>query len=92
MMTHTCHATDCTTAVPPEMWGCKKHWFMVPKALRDAIWRTYRVGQCDDLNPSREYLTVARAAVVSVAKSEGIRADTTLYDHFLAGLGKETSS
>lgn len=29
-MAHTCHATNCTTPVPPTMWGCRKHWFMVP--------------------------------------------------------------
>jgi len=24
--------------VPPKMWGCKKHWFKLPKSLRDKIW------------------------------------------------------
>jgi hypothetical protein len=86
---HTCHATGCNAAVPPEMWGCKKHWFMVPKPLRDRIWATYRVGQCDDMNPSRAYLETARQAVIAVARREGITPDTLLYDHFLAEAGEE---
>ena len=42
---HTCHATGCRTTVPPKMFACRRHWFTLPKALRDAIWRTYRPGQ-----------------------------------------------
>jgi hypothetical protein len=74
------------------MWGCKKHWFMVPKALRDRIWTTYRVGQCDDMNPSRAYLVTAREAVIAVARRENIMPDTDLYDHFLADLGEEETT
>lgn len=85
-MAHSCHATGCKAHVPPQMWGCKKHWFMVPTEIRDRIWRTYRVGQCDDKNPSKEYLEAAREAVVSVAGKEGLVPDTRLYDVFLAGV------
>jgi hypothetical protein len=67
------------------MWGCKRHWFMVPKAIRDRIWATYRPGQCDDKNPSRAYLLAAREAVVAVAEKEGREPDTLLYDRFLEG-------
>lgn len=85
-MPHTCHATACTTRLPPAMWGCRKHWFMVPKPVRDRIWRTYRVGQCDDKKPSRAYLEAARDAVIAVAEKEGIAPDTRLYDFFLERL------
>lgn len=84
-MSHTCHATACTANVPPTMWGCRRHWFMVPKAIRDRIWATYRVGQCDDKRPSRTYCEAARDAVIAVAKTEGIEPDTKLYDFFLRG-------
>jgi hypothetical protein len=83
IMSHTCHVTGCPTRVPPEMWGCKKHWFMVPKSIRDRIWRSYRVGQCDDMNPSKEYCEAARDAVIAVAKKEAREPDTRLYDLFL---------
>lgn len=82
-MAHHCHATDCTKEVPPQMWGCKRHWFMLPLAIRNRIWQTYRVGQCDDMNPSRDYCLAARDAVVAVAHLEGRVPDTRIYDMFL---------
>ena len=83
-MSHLCHATGCTVAVPPTMWGCHRHWFMVPKPIRDRIWATYRPGQCDDWQPSAAYCQAARDAVIAVAKKEGKNPDTKLYDCFLA--------
>ena len=82
-MAHTCHATGCTVPVPPEMWGCRRHWFMVHKAIRDRIWQTYRAGQCDDMNPDDAYLHAAKEAVIAVAKREGCEPDTQVYDMFL---------
>lgn len=58
-MKHTCHHPGCTAEVPPRMWGCRKHWFRLPKTLRDRIWATYRPGQEIDKRPSEEYLAVA---------------------------------
>lgn len=60
-MSHTCHWPGCEREVPPSMWGCKPHWFALPKALRDDIWRTYRPGQEISKTPSAEYLAAARA-------------------------------
>lgn len=82
-MAHHCHATNCKVNVPPEMFMCRKHWFMVPKVIRDRIWRTYRIGQCDDMNPSNAYCEAAKAGVIAVAKKEGIEPDTQLYDFFM---------
>lgn len=56
---HTCHWPGCTTQCPPVMWGCKKHWFKLPKFLRDKIWDAYVPGQEERLDPSSEYLDVA---------------------------------
>lgn len=56
---HECHWPDCKVQVPPAMWGCKKHWFSLPKDLQTKIWRAYRPGQEIDGNPSDEYLEVA---------------------------------
>jgi hypothetical protein len=80
---HRCHATGCLRRVPPESWGCREHWFMVPRDIRRRIWATYRPGQCDDMRPTREYLLAARDAVVAVARREGLEPDTKLYDFFL---------
>lgn len=56
---HHCHWPGCKRQVPPAMWGCKTHWFSLPKHLRDQVWRTYRVGQELDKRPSAEYVAVA---------------------------------
>ena len=82
-MAHTCHATGCDREVPVAMWGCRRHWGMVPKVIRDRVWRNYRRGQEDDWRPSRDYLIAARDAVVAVAKLEELKPDTRIYDAFL---------
>lgn len=84
---HTCHMTNCTVNVPPEMFSCRKHWFSLPKGMRDKIWATYRAGQCDDMSPSADYCLAARAAVTYVAGREGVTPDTRLYDLILTRLG-----
>lgn len=86
-MSHRCHATGCTTPVPAVMFMCKSHWFLVPKPMRDRIWKTYREGQCDDMNPSDAYCEAAKAAVIAVAEREGRTPDTALYDLFLSRAG-----
>ena len=57
---HTCHWPGCERQVPPAMWGCKQHWFALPKPLRDAIWKEYRPGQEKDGTPNLRYLSVAQ--------------------------------
>lgn len=56
---HTCHWPGCDRQVPPAMWGCKPHWFKLPKRLRDRIWSTYEIGQEVLMTPSEAYLQVA---------------------------------
>ncbi len=62
------------------MFMCKKHWFSLPRVLRNAIWNTYRPGQCDDWNVSHEYAEAAREAVRYVAQKEGVEPDVAVYD------------
>lgn len=57
---HTCHWPGCEHQVPPAMWGCKPHWFALPKRLRDRIWDTYEIGQEVSMTPSDEYLVAAQ--------------------------------
>ena len=65
---HHCHWPGCDKQVPPAMWGCKPHWFKLPKNLRDKIWATYRPGQEEDFLPSKEYIEVAREVQVWIQK------------------------
>lgn len=67
---HRCHWPDCNKQVPPAMWGCKSHWFAIPKHLRDRIWKSYRPGQEEDLRPSEEYLEAARAVQLWIAEQK----------------------
>lgn len=59
---HHCHWTGCTVAVAPAFWGCKPHWFRLPKPIRDRIFAAYREGQEIDKRPSPEYLAATGAA------------------------------
>lgn len=44
------------------MWGCKTHWFKLPKHIRDEIWRTFRPGQEKNWTPSAAYIAAAQTA------------------------------
>ena len=70
-MSHLCHAAGCQLSVPPKMLMCKRHWYMVPIALRHDVWREYRPGQERDKHPSEAYLMAMRAAIEAVSKKEG---------------------
>ena len=59
---HLCHWPTCAKEVPPKMWGCRRHWFRLPKRIRDRIWETYRPGQEIDKQPSEDYLVAADEA------------------------------
>ena len=54
--THLCRWPGCNTHVALKLWGCKRHWFNLPKAIRDRICATYREGQELTLDPSEEYM------------------------------------
>ena len=56
---HVCHWIGCDEQCPPAMWGCKFHWFKLPKALRDRVWLNYRIGQEVSGNVSKAYLDAA---------------------------------
>lgn len=91
LMAHTCHATGCKVAVPPEMFMCKRHWFSLPKSMRDRIWATYRPGQCDDWKISHAYAEAARAAVRYIATREGREADVRVYDMLDPEVGRRVA-
>jgi hypothetical protein len=74
-MRHRCHAPNCTVPVHPKMHMCKKHWYMLPRALRAEIWRTYRPGQERDKMPSAEYMEAVRKTTAFIAASESGGAD-----------------
>lgn len=74
MPKHTCHAEGCSELVPPTMLMCKRHWRMVPRQMRIAVWRWYLPGQELAKNPTRQYLGAANSAIQAVAEKERERA------------------
>lgn len=71
MTTHICHAMGCNTPVPPRLWGCRRHWYMLPNSIRRKIWAHYRPGQEIDKKPTVEYLYWSFRAQLFVADLEG---------------------
>lgn len=70
---HECHWPGCSAQVPPAKWGCVKHWFTLPVILRNEIWKNYKIGQEDKLNPSKEYLETARKTQEWIEKYIALR-------------------
>lgn len=66
---HLCHWPGCPKEVPPAMWGCKEHWYMLPFALRRRVWAAYRPGQEADMKPSEKYIAVAREVQVWIKEN-----------------------
>ena len=56
---HHCHWPGCKAKCAPAAWGCRAHWYSLPKRLRDKVWATYRPGQEVSKDPSDAYLAVA---------------------------------
>lgn len=69
-MSHHCHWPGCKRGVPPKMWGCAKHWYMLPQNLRNEIWRTYTPGQEITKTPSKEYIKAALAVQAWIKSHE----------------------
>lgn len=57
---HHCHWPGCNKRVPAAVWGCKRHWFLLPRVLRNRIWDTFRPGQEVSKTPSAEYVAAAK--------------------------------
>lgn len=70
-MGHHCHARGCKASVRPELLMCFPHWRKVPARIQQAVYRTYRPGQCDDKRPSEAWHEAASAAIGYVATLEG---------------------
>lgn len=40
--TNRCPHPKCDAVKPRTMYACRKHWFELPRAIRDKIWKGYR--------------------------------------------------
>ena len=64
---HHCHAHGCEVEVAPKMFMCRKHWYRLRRAVRDAVWAEYTPGQERTKKPSLRYLAVQQLAIGEVA-------------------------
>lgn len=46
--THKCPKRGCDLQVRQDQLACTRHWYSVPKALRDEVNRAYRRGTPDE--------------------------------------------
>ena len=44
MPSHECPATGCAKDVGADQLMCPRHWYMVPRPLRNAVWSAWRYG------------------------------------------------
>jgi len=40
-----CPVPGCHTQIDPSRLMCRRHWYLVPKQIRDSVWATWRSGQ-----------------------------------------------
>lgn len=66
-MTHRCPAPGCGEDVPQNRFACPRHWFALPKDLRDELWFAYRhhgplsVEHIEAMEACQQFLELAAA-------------------------------
>lgn len=63
MSSTRCPIPGCDWVKAPDELLCRNHWRMVPRALRDAVWREFRRRR-----GSQEHLAACRAAIDSITQ------------------------
>lgn len=41
---HACPGPECEEQIPYEMLACRRHWYQVPKAVRNAVYGAWKDG------------------------------------------------
>jgi hypothetical protein len=57
-----CPVPGCHAQIDPSRLMCRRHWYLVPKQLRDRVWATWRSGQGA---LSAEHLETVRMAIAA---------------------------
>lgn len=63
MSGHGCPAPGCTKTVPREQLACRRHWYAIPRPLRDAVWTEYQRGP-----QSTAHMAAVNAAIRSLRR------------------------
>jgi hypothetical protein len=65
VLMHECPAPVCTEQIDPDMLMCPRHWYLVPKPLRRAVWIAWRRGA-----GSPAHRAAMRAAIAAVNRAD----------------------
>jgi hypothetical protein len=57
-----CPVSGCREQIDPSRLMCRRHWYLVPKQIRDRVWATWRSGQGA---LSKEHLEAVRVAITA---------------------------
>jgi hypothetical protein len=57
-----CPVPGCGEQIDPSRLMCRRHWYRIPKVLRDQVWATWRSGRG---TRSREHLDAVRTAIAA---------------------------
>lgn len=77
-MAKKCPCIDCDAQIATHMLSCRRHWFMAPKPLRQAIWATVN-------KDWKSWAKNAQQFVRLIAQKEGKACPSTEFDR-MAGL------
>jgi hypothetical protein len=73
-MNHECPATSCTREVSVDMLMCRQHWYMVPQALRTAVWNAWQDGAGAG---TPQHAAAIHAAIRSVNEKLAVKGTTS---------------
>lgn len=71
-MGHKCHTMGCDVEVDPKMLMCKTHWFELPRADRQLVWKLYVPGQEITKTPSVAYVEAVQRIILRQAERLGL--------------------
>lgn len=68
---HPCAVPNCPNECRIMRLMCRRHWYMVPQALRDEYWEHYDSAVVrGDKEPTVEWLTIRQQAIHAARKFE----------------------
>ena len=73
----------CDNKLNPDRLGSARHWYNIPRAIRDRLCEVYRLGRCNDMS-RLGYCLAARDKTAAVAISAGIDPDMLMWDSLIA--------
>lgn len=62
-----CPVAGCNERIDPTRLMCRRHWYRVPRPLRDRVWATWRSGQGIVSNEHQEVVLAAIATCQNAA-------------------------